>query len=92
MAQAHSGTQISSLLSPVVTLKSLFFPPAAACTNHVPVITTLLRGGMWRLPPPLPAFSHSHVQHASFSLFPQGPVWMPWTELAARPYTWPSRS
>lgn len=40
MAQAHSGTQISSLLSPVVTLKSLFFPPRSglhqpcACHHH----------------------------------------------------------
>lgn len=42
---------------------------SAACTNHVPVITTLLRGGMWHLPlrpppsPPHPPCAHLGCSH-----------------------------
>lgn len=49
MAQPHSETQLFFPWSPQSWSLSLS-PLTAACTNHVPVITTLLRGGMWPLP------------------------------------------
>lgn len=79
LAQAHSetvlllpaGTQGQAL----VVLHSSPCSSSAACTNHVPVITTLLRGGMWRLPFSLLSHPHPHVLTSACS--PRGPCRCP---------------